>query len=142
GAPLPKPLADSAATGGDQSGGQGAQPIRVRELFPETMLWKPALITDDKGIARLDVDFADSITTWRLTASASSRGGLLGGVEAPLKVFQDFFVDLDLPVVLTQNDEVSIDIAVYNYLKDRQRVQIELQKEDWFEMVGDTLTRS
>ena len=106
------------------------------------MLWKPALITDDKGIARLDVDFADSITTWRLTASASSRGGLLGGVEAPLKVFQDFFVDLDLPVALTQNDEVAFPVAVYNYLDKPQTVRIDLQKEDWFEMVGDTPTRS
>ncbi len=66
----------------------GAQPTRLREFFPETMLWKPALITDDKGVADLSVDFADSITTWRLTASASSKGGLLGGVSAPLKVFQ------------------------------------------------------
>src|SRR5262249_16306942 len=117
GAALPKARADSAApTGGEQSGGQGAQPVRVRELFPETMLWRPALITDAEGVAKLPIDFADSITTWRLTASASSRGGLLGGVEAPLKVFQDFFVDLDLPVALTQNDEVAFPVAVYNYL--------------------------
>src|SRR5256885_351165 len=79
------PLLDSPQ-GGDSA---SAQPTRLREFFPETMLWKPALITDDKGVADLSVDFADSITTWRLTASASSRGGLLGGVSAPLKVFQD-----------------------------------------------------
>ncbi len=70
---------------------------RVREYFPETMLWQPALITDDKGVADLAVNFADSITTWRLSASANSRGGALGGATVPLKVFQDFFVDIDLP---------------------------------------------
>src|SRR5262245_32069794 len=121
--------------------GRAAIP-RLREFFPETMLWQPALITDDRGIVKLDVPFADSITTWRLTASASSRGGLLGGVEAPLKVFQDFFVDLDLPVALTQNDEVSLPVTVYSYLEKPQSVQIDLQKEDWFELVGDTPTRT
>ena len=45
--------------------GGAAPSLRVREYFPETMLWKPALITNDKGQAELMVDFADSITTWR-----------------------------------------------------------------------------
>ena len=115
----------------------GAPPTRIREYFPETMLWQPALITDERGNAELTVPFADSITTWRLTASASSRGGLLGGVSAPLRVFQDFFVDLDLPVSLTQNDEVAFPVAVYNYLKDPQTVKLELQREPWFELIDE-----
>ncbi len=40
-----------------------AAPTRVREYFPETMLWQPALITDDQGRAELPLRFADSITT-------------------------------------------------------------------------------
>ncbi|HXG08528.1 MAG TPA: MG2 domain-containing protein [Gemmataceae bacterium] len=115
----------------------GASPIRIREYFPETLLWQPALITDDKGMATLPIAFADSITTWRLSASASSRGGALGGVSAPLRVFQDFFVDIDLPVSLTQNDEVAFPVAVYNYLKEPQTVKLELEREAWFELVDD-----
>jgi uncharacterized protein YfaS (alpha-2-macroglobulin family) len=99
------------------------------------MLWQPALITDDKGMAVLPLTFADSITTWRLSASASSRGGALGGVIAPLRVFQDFFVDIDLPVSLTQNDEVAFPVAVYNYLKTPQTVKLDLQPEPWFELI-------
>src|SRR5262249_45550029 len=91
----------------------------------------------------LPVAFADSITTWRLSASASSRLGALGGVTAPLRVFQDFFVDIDLPVSLTQNDEVAFPVAVYNYLKTPQTVKLELQPEPWFELVdAGGLTRS
>jgi 5-hydroxyisourate hydrolase-like protein (transthyretin family) len=136
GAPMPD-------TGG--APGQGAAagpPIRLREYFPETMLWQPALITDEKGRALLPVPFADSITTWRLTASASSKGGLLGGVTAPLRVFQDFFVDLDLPLNLTQNDEIAFPVAVYNYLKDPQTVRLDLKQEPWFELTEGDLTRS
>jgi hypothetical protein len=129
--------------GAGPGAGSGTAPItRIREFFPETMLWQPILITDDRGIADLPVPFADSITTWRLTASASSRGGALGGVTSPLRVFQDFFVDLDLPVSLTQNDEVAFPVAVYNYLKTPQTVKLELQQEPWFELVGGDLTRS
>jgi hypothetical protein len=130
--------------GGGQGGGGGsaAKPVRLREYFPETMLWQPALITDEKGRATLDLSFADSITTWRLSASASSRGGSLGGVTAPLRVFQDFFVDLDLPVALTQNDEVAFPVAVYNYLKTPQTVKLDLQPEPWFELVEGERTRS
>lgn len=113
----------------------GGAPLRIREYFPETMLWQPSLVTDDQGVATLPVTFADSITTWRLTASASSRKGLLGGTTVPLKVFQDFFVELDLPLNLTQSDEVSFPVAVYNYMKSSQTVRLELVKEPWFELV-------
>jgi hypothetical protein len=119
---------------GSSGPGAAAAPTRLREYFPETMLWHPSLITDDQGRAVLPVTFADSITTWRLTASGSSRFGALGGVSAPLRVFQDFFVDLDLPVSLTQNDEVAFPVAVYNYLKTPQTIKLELQREDWFEL--------
>jgi hypothetical protein len=136
-APPQKPGASAPA------GEAGPAPARLREYFPETLLWQPALITDERGVADLKVPFADSITTWRLTASASSRGGLLGGVSAPLRVFQDFFVDIDLPVALTQNDEVAFPVAVYNYLKQPQTVKLDLQKEEWFELTdGLGLTRS
>jgi hypothetical protein len=116
---------------------EGEEP-RVREYFPETLVFKPALITDEWGRARLDLKWADSITEWRLTSSASSVEGELGSKTAGITVFQDFFVDLDLPVSLTQNDQVSIPVAVYNYLKTSQRVQLELQLEPWFELLDDS----
>jgi uncharacterized protein YfaS (alpha-2-macroglobulin family) len=123
---------DSAPPAGESA---AAAPPRLREYFPETLLWQPALITDERGVAELQVPFADSITTWRLTASASSRGGRLGGVDKPLRVFQDFFVDIDLPVALTQNDEVAFPLAVYNYLKEPQTVKLTLHAEPWFELL-------
>jgi hypothetical protein len=125
----------SEAGGSSSTGEGGAAPPRIREYFPETMLWEPALITDARGQAILPLPFADSITTWRLTASASSSAGLLGGTTTPLRVFQDFFVEPDLPVALTRNDEIAFPVAVYNYLKTPQRVRLEIQKEDWFDLV-------
>jgi hypothetical protein len=145
GMPVPTAAAPGALTGADGRsgvangpGGQATAPVtRIREFFPETMLWQPALITDDKGNADLAVSFADSITTWRLSASANSLGGAIGGADVPLKVFQDFFVDIDLPIFLTQSDEVAFPVAVYNYLKTPQTVKIELEREPWFDLIDD-----
>jgi hypothetical protein len=147
-APMAAPAAKHDAKPTDsaskpQSGTGAAEPPRLREYFPETLLWQPALITDDNGVASLPVRFADSITTWRLTASASSRGGALGGATTSMRVFQDFFVDIDLPVALTQNDEVAFPVAVYNYLKEPQTVKLDLKAEDWFALLDDQgLSRS
>jgi len=139
-----KMVADRPGQSGAPAGGGGEAPItKVREYFPETMLWQPSLITDDKGVADLAVNFADSITTWRLTASANARNGALGGATVPLKVFQDFFVDIDLPVSLTQSDEVAFPVAIYNYLKEPQKLKIELQEEPWFQLLDkEGLTRT
>ena len=97
-----------------KSEAQVAEPVRVREWFPETLLWRPELITDDQGQATLDLDLADSITTWRLSASAVTADGQLDAGQTSLRVFQPFFVELNLPVALTRGDEVTVPVVVYN----------------------------
>jgi uncharacterized protein YfaS (alpha-2-macroglobulin family) len=115
-------------------GAAPAEPVRIREYFPETLYFNPAVITDGRGNALLRVPLADSITTWRLTCMASSARGRLGSATAGINVFQDFFVDIDFPVALTQHDEVSVPVAVYNYLKTDQAVRLEVTPGDWFEL--------
>jgi uncharacterized protein YfaS (alpha-2-macroglobulin family) len=114
--------------------GSAAEPPRLRQYFPETMLWLPDAVTDAHGQLNLDVPLADSITTWRMTALASSRDGRLGSTTSDLRVFQDFFIDLDLPLALTVDDEVSVPVGVFNYLSDRQTVRLEVAQADWLEL--------
>jgi uncharacterized protein YfaS (alpha-2-macroglobulin family) len=111
--------------------------VRIREYFPETLLFNPALITDPYGRARLSLKMADSITTWRMATMASALDGGLGSTSTPIRAFQDFFIDIDLPVALTQNDRISIPVAVYNYLPGSQRVRLEITREDWFELADE-----
>jgi hypothetical protein len=117
--------------------GQGAEEPRVREFFPETFVFEPALITDNQGIAKLAVTMPDAITTWRITTFASSAEGQLGSRLAQLRVFQDFFVDIDLPVALTEGDEISIPVALYNYLPKDQQIKLVLEQEAWFELLDE-----
>jgi hypothetical protein len=115
----------------------GGEP-RVRSFFPETLYTNPSLITDGQGRATIHVPMADSITTWRITSLASTTRGALGSSTAPIRVFQDFFVDLDLPVSLTEGDVVSVPVAVYNYLPNAQTVSLELRQDLWFALDNDS----
>src|SRR5581483_538064 len=80
---------------------------------------------------------ADSITTWRLNAEAIAADGRLGAASADVRVFQDFFVDLDLPPAITQHDELAVPVAVYNYLTTPQRVTLTLDDARWFTRTGE-----
>jgi uncharacterized protein YfaS (alpha-2-macroglobulin family) len=143
---LPVPTAAAAAapqavekSAGLTAGSGGAQPAaaeppRLRQYFPETMLWMPDAITDSNGALTVNVPIADSITTWRVTALASTQDGRLGSATGPLRVFQDFFVDLDLPQSLTVGDEIAVPVGVFNYLPTPQTVRLELTQADWFEL--------
>ncbi|MBI5498705.1 MAG: hypothetical protein HY907_00555 [Deltaproteobacteria bacterium] len=130
---------DGSRSGPDLAASPTAGPAapRVREFFPETLLWNPELITDEQGRAQLDVELADSITSWRLSVLAGSADGALGSTDQAVRVFQPFFVDLDLPVALTQNDEVAVPVALYNYLDEPQEVALELERASWFEPATD-----
>jgi uncharacterized protein YfaS (alpha-2-macroglobulin family) len=110
----------------------------VRSYFPEALYINPEIITDASGNADISIPIADSITTWRMAMLASTQSGALGTGASSIKVFQDFFVDLDLPVTLTQGDRVSIPIAAYNYSGKPGQVSLKLQPEDWFSLDNDT----
>jgi uncharacterized protein YfaS (alpha-2-macroglobulin family) len=119
-----------------------APTAHVRSYFPEALYINPEIITDKDGRASIVIPMADSITTWRMAMIASTQQGALGTSTSSLKVFQDFFVDLDLPVTLTQGDRVSIPVAIYNYSNSRGDVNLKLEADDWFSLVDDSAEKS
>jgi uncharacterized protein YfaS (alpha-2-macroglobulin family) len=114
----------------------------VRSWFPEALYVAPEIITDNHGRASITIPIADNITTWRMAMMASTRLGSLGSGASSLKVFQDFFTELDLPVTLTQGDQVSLPVAVYNYSGKRGEVRLKLTPDDWFSLTGDVPEKS
>jgi len=133
---------DAAIASGPIDSAEAKAPTHVRSYFPEALYINPEIVTDGKGEASITIPIADSITTWRMAMMASTQNGALGTGDASLKVFQDFFVDLDLPVTLTQGDRVSIPVAIYNYAGERGEVSLKLQPEDWYALVNDTADKS
>jgi Large extracellular alpha-helical protein len=118
------------------AGGELAEVQRVRQFFPETWVWMPELLTDDNGLASIDLTAPDSITTWRLHAVSSGPEGI-GISESRLTVFQDFFVDPDLPYSVTRGETFPVQVQVYNYLDTEQDVKLTLSNADWFDIIGD-----
>lgn len=141
---IPMAAPAKSATGRDQDKKlKRPEEPRVREYFPETFIFEPALITDINGKAKISVTMPDAITTWRMTMFASAQNGELGSGLSSIRVFQDFFVDIDLPVALTQGDEISIPVALYNYLPRQQKIKVVLEHGDWFEIMDkDEITKT
>jgi hypothetical protein len=137
-----KSVAQNSATLARDKNEESGPSAHVRSYFPEALYINPEIITDQNGVASITIPLADSITTWRMAMLASTTRGALGSATSSLKVFQDFFVDLDLPVTLTQGDRVSIPVAVYNYSGSRGDVTLKLQPDDWFSLVDDVPDKS
>lgn len=132
GAEPDSPTADDESNKGEDgdSAEEGSGP-RVRSYFPETLYVNPEIITDPDGTAQISVTMADSITSWRMTALANSLAGQIGSQVGNIIVFQDFFVDIAFPATLTQNDEVAVPIAIYNYLNEPQTIELTAEAGDW-----------
>ncbi|MGJ5817077.1 MG2 domain-containing protein [Paludibaculum fermentans] len=117
-----------------------AQPVlftpRVRTYFPETLYWVPELTTDQQGLASIQFPLADSVTTWKIAAIASTLDGRQVEAESDLRVFQPFFLDFDPPLVLTQGDRVRMPVAVRNYLDRALPVDLVLEANDWSRFQG------
>jgi uncharacterized protein YfaS (alpha-2-macroglobulin family) len=135
---LRKEKDDKSASMGDAAREESADSsVHVRSYFPEALYINPEIITDRDGNASISIPLADNITTWRMAMLASTRHGTLGTATSSLKVFQDFFVDLDLPVTLTQGDQVSLPVAIYNYTAGKGEVHLTLKEDHWYSLVKD-----
>jgi len=134
GLPVPVPAPTVAQSAAGQNGDSLAQVERIRQYFPETWLWEE-IYTGSQGNATLEVEVPDTITTWMLRAVALSREKGLGVAETQLVAFQPFFVKVDLPYSSIRGEEFPVSVAVYNYLDSSQSVMVQIQEDDWFELL-------
>lgn len=109
---------------------------KVRSFFPETLLSVPFVETDAMGRASMEIPLADSITTWRGTLVANSRDGKYGAATFGIRVFQPFFVDLNLPVEVTRGDVLEVPLVVYNFDDGAQTVHLDLEAEEGLRILG------
>ena len=109
---------------------------RLRQDFPETLVWQPSLITDSHGNAEIKFNVADSITTWRLAVIGSTEDGLIGTAMADLRAFQPFFAEHQPPPSLTVGDEIETPIVVRNYQNRAADVNVKLAPSPWMQLLA------
>jgi uncharacterized protein YfaS (alpha-2-macroglobulin family) len=104
----------------------------LRQVFPETLYWNAEAITGEDGTLALDLPLADNVTTWRLTALASTREGDLGAATYAIVVFQDFFAELDLQATIAQGEAITTTVTLHNYLDQAQTIRLSPQPAGWY----------
>jgi hypothetical protein len=126
-----------------RAGTEGALPAvkplftpRLRQYFPETLLWRPEIMTDENGNASFNFPMADNITAWKMSIVASTRHGRVGVAEKELRTFQPFFIVHDPPPVLTEGDRISLPVILRNYSEKKQTLETELQPQPWFAILS------
>ena len=113
-----------------------AEVKRVRQFFPETWIWQD-IQTGADGAAVVAVEAPDSITTWMLRAVGVSKEHGLGVGESSLRVFQPFFLTVDLPFSTIRGEEFPVKVALFNYLETPQEIFVEIEEADWFDLLDE-----
>ncbi len=111
---LAQPKADDkpSAKGGEADKEQ-AEAV-TRAWFPETFLFEPLVVTDDKGEATVPVHVPDRLTTWRVLALAHSRTGAQGGATTSFLGTLPSYVDPVVPPFLIAGDRIKLPIQMVN----------------------------
>lgn len=126
-------LAMRAIAYGDVKGEMFIQP-NVRRNFKDMMFWTPAIRTDDDGRARVNVNFPDNLTTWRINVRAVGAGTTVGTATARVVSRKDLMVRMETPRFLIAGDSLVVATVVHNYLKSDKSARVE------FSAVGATAT--
>ena len=111
----------------------------MRQFFPETWLWADLAHRRLSGRATVSAEAPDSITTWMLRSVALSKEHGLGIAEAELRVFQPFFIQVDLPYSAVRGEKIPVEVALYNYLDSPQQLSVEIADSDMFELLDTSL---
>lgn len=96
----------------------------TRAWFPETFLFEPLVVTDERGQASVDARVPDRLTSWRVLALANSReGGLAGAVTSFLGTLP-VYVDPIVPPILRAGDRVVLPVQVVNTTEEARSARL------------------
>ncbi len=100
--------------------------IEPRRKFVDTAFWQPLAHTDANGQAKISFALPDNLTKWRATAIAQTHDTAFGFNTQKVTVSKEFFVRLDKPRFLTQNDNAQLTAFVHNETGKAQKVSVQL----------------
>lgn len=101
----------------------------VRENFADTALWVGSLETNAEGIAEVELDIPENLTTWKVRAWGMGHGTRVGEGEAEVVTRKNLIVRLQAPRFFVERDEVVLSANVHNYLDDAKEVTVQLDLE-------------
>ncbi|MFU8805997.1 MAG: alpha-2-macroglobulin family protein, partial [Bradymonadaceae bacterium] len=130
-APAMEMMVDSAPGGG------AASPIAVRENFDALAFFEPAMRTDDKGRATVDVKIPDSLTRYRIMAVAVQGDTHYGTGESNLTARLPLMVRPSAPRFLNFGDEMELPVVLQNQTQRDMNVHVVVRGQN-LEWTGPT----
>jgi len=125
-------LQSDGVTLGDQLGrgtADGGQAPAVRSRFADTALWKATVSTDKNGVAEVELEMPENLTTWKIKAWAMGHGTRVGHGQAEVITSKDIMVRLQAPRFFTESDEVTLSANVHNYTGEKREFEVALEIE-------------
>ena len=105
--------------------------VDIRGEFIDTPYWNPSVVTDENGIATIDVRLPDNLTTWRLDARALTDGRdgltLVGETTFDLLSTRPLIVRPVTPRFFVVGDHVRVAAVVNNNTMEEQTVSVTLR---------------
>lgn len=99
----------------------------TRSWFPETFLFEPLVVTNDRGAAEVGVRVPDRLTSWRVLALAHSRKGAQAGAVATFLGTLPTYVDPVVPPFVRAGDRVRIPVQLVNTTPRQVTSQLSLE---------------
>jgi alpha-2-macroglobulin len=115
---------------GGLGGGGNGMAGNPRSDFPDTAVWFPVLHTDANGEVSVSLTLPDTLTSWRLTAKATTADTQVGQTTHNITVRQDVVVRPILPRSLTAGDQAQVSALVHNYSERSQTLTVTLASID------------
>ena len=110
----------------DFGGGGGIGEQEPRHIFPDVAYWNPAVVTDENGVARVEFQMPDNLTTWRAFAKGVTVDTLVGAADTDVITTKDLILRPMLPRFLSVGDEAMIGAVVHNYTGETLEAQVSL----------------
>jgi uncharacterized protein YfaS (alpha-2-macroglobulin family) len=99
----------------------------VRSEFADTALWVGSLNTDERGIAEVELQMPENLTTWKVKVWGMGDGTKVGSGDAEVVTRKDLIVRLQAPRFLVQKDEAVLSANIHNYLASDKTVTAVLE---------------
>ncbi|OQY28191.1 MAG: hypothetical protein B6244_08025 [Candidatus Cloacimonetes bacterium 4572_55] len=101
----------------------------IRNDFSETALWRPFAVTGKSGVATVDFQLPDALTTWRAEAKAVTKKTQVGEDKIEVRTQKRIMARLQAPRFFVEKDEAVISANLHNYTETRQDLSVKLELE-------------
>ncbi|MDR3196862.1 MAG: alpha-2-macroglobulin [Planctomycetaceae bacterium] len=102
----------------------------IRKNFADTALWIGTLETNEKGVAQIELDMPESLTTWKINVWTMAHGTRVGYGNSEVITRKDLILRMQTPRFLIEKDKVLLTANVHNYLKTEKEVEVVLEIDD------------